>query len=509
MERMNNRMAPKWNKKMIIALASVGLVGSIGTGVLVAYNDSASENVGHQAEKKVKEISKSDLDRLLEKEDNKKKNTKKDVLQGILTKEKEKSDQFASIIDSTEEGQKLSSGEVALAVINMLPTDTKTTVKTNQPVVNQTPIPTPAINSPATEQPVKPIDNQDVDGKDTILPPVDDGGTDIVLPPTDDGKDIVVPVEPVNHAPSIQAENQSIHIGSNFNPYKYATASDDEDGDLTSSVQVISNNVNSDKEGSYSVTYKVTDSAGKTTEKTISIEVINDAPVLHVMDRELSVGDTFNPLENVSAYDTEDGDLSSHIEVTENNVNSEVPGTYSVTYKVADSYGKVTTITIQVKVINDKPVISASDQELYVGDNFNPLNGVSAHDKQDGDLTNAIRVEKNDVDTTKAGTYHVTYIVEDSAGVLVEKTVIITVKEKNTAPEIQMNTETINLNVGDNPDWKVGVTAIDQEDGDITNAITVNATDVNLEVPGNYKVIYQVTDSSGLTTTKEVAVIVK
>ncbi|MBC2251126.1 DUF5011 domain-containing protein [Listeria sp. FSL L7-0123] len=72
-----------------------------------------------------------------------------------------------------------------------------------------------------------------------------------------------------------------------------------------------------------------------------------------------------------------------------------------------------------------------------------------------------------------------------------------------------MNTETINLNVGANPDWKVGVTASDEEDGDITNAITVNAIDVNLEVPGNYIVIYQVTDSGGLTTTKEVSVTVE
>ncbi|EIM2260450.1 DUF5011 domain-containing protein [Listeria monocytogenes] len=490
---MNSRMAPKWNKKVVIALASVGLVGSIGTGVFFAYNDNASEKVGHQAEEKVKSVSKSNLDRILGEDNSKKKDTKKDVLQGILTKEKEKSDQFAAIIDSKDGSKTLSSGEVALAVINTLPADTKTTVKTNEPV--DKPILIPAVNTPTPiptptpVPPVVPIDDSDNDDKDK---------DDVIVPPVD-----------VNHAPFLYAENQTIHIGSNFNPYRYATAMDEEDGDLTSSVQVVSNNVNPDKEGSYSVTYKVTDSAGKVVERSIAIEVVNDAPVLHVVNREVSVGDTFNPLESVSAYDTEDGDISSRIQVTENNVNNQVPGTYSVTYKVTDFFGKSTTETIQVQVVNDKPTISASDKELNVGDVFDPLDGVRANDKQDGDLTSVIRVQANDVDTTKAGTYHVTYVVEDSAGAIVEKTVVITVKEKNTAPEIQMNTETINLNVGANPDWKVGVTANDQEDGDITNAITVNATDVNLEVPGNYIVIYQVTDSGGLTTTKEVAVTVE
>lgn len=490
---MNSRMAPKWNKKVVIALASVGLVGSIGTGVFFAYNDNASEKVGHQAEEKVKSVSKSNLDRILGEDNSKKKDTKKDVLQGILTKEKEKSDQFAAIIDSKDGSKTLSSGEVALAVINTLPADTKTTVKTNEPV--DKPILIPAVNTPTPiptptpVPPVVPIDDSDNDDKDK---------DDIIVPPVD-----------VNHAPFLYAENQTIHIGSNFNPYRYATAMDEEDGDLTSSVQVVSNNVNPDKEGSYSVTYKVTDSAGKVVERSIAIEVVNDAPVLHVVNREVSVGDTFNPLESVSAYDTEDGDISSRIQVTENNVNNQVPGTYSVTYEVTDFFGKSTTETIQVQIVNDKPTISASDKELNVGDVFDPLDGVRANDKQDGDLTSVIRVQANDVDTTKAGTYHVTYVVEDSAGAIVEKTVVITVKEKNTAPEIQMNTETINLNVGANPDWKVGVTANDQEDGDITNAITVNATDVNLEVPGNYIVIYQVTDSGGLTTTKEVAVTVE
>ncbi|EKZ4627443.1 DUF5011 domain-containing protein, partial [Listeria monocytogenes] len=236
---------------------------------------------------------------------------------------------------------------------------------------------------------------------------------------------------PANTAPQLVASNHTIHIGSNFNPYNFATASDDEDGDLTSSIQVISNDVNPDREGTYTVTYRVTDSAGETVERSISIEVVNDAPILHVADRQVSVGDVFNPMENVSANDTEDGDVSSHVEVIENNVDTQTPGSYTVTYKVMDSHGKSITKTIHIEVVNDKPTILANDKELTVGDTFNPLEGVTATDKQDGDLTSQIQVESNDVDITKAGTYHVTYGVVDTAGEKTEKTITITVNDEN------------------------------------------------------------------------------
>ncbi|MCB6804194.1 DUF5011 domain-containing protein, partial [Enterocloster bolteae] len=38
----------------------------------------------------------------------------------------------------------------------------------------------------------------------------------------------------------------------------------------------------------------------------------------------------------------------------------------------------------------------------------------------------------NDVDTSKAGTYHVTFRVVDKNGAITEKTITVTVKEKAT-----------------------------------------------------------------------------
>lgn len=80
--------------------------------------------------------------------------------------------------------------------------------------------------------------------------------------------------------------------------------------------------------------------------------------------------------------------------------------------------------------VNIEPIINAADQVLTVGDIFNPLDGVTAHDAEDGAITLTNKnVAANNVDTSKAGTYHVTYRVTDKNDATVEKTITIVVKE--------------------------------------------------------------------------------
>lgn len=81
-------------------------------------------------------------------------------------------------------------------------------------------------------------------------------------------------------------------------------------------------------------------------------------------------------------------------------------------------------------VENRDPVIHAEDQTLTVGEKFEPLKEVTATDKEDGDLTKEIEVLKNEVDTSKAGVYEVTYKVTDKQGASATKTIQVTVKEK-------------------------------------------------------------------------------
>ena len=340
-------------------------------------------------------------------------------------------------------------------------------------------------------------------------------------------KTIIVTVNPkmevLNEAPVIHATDKTITVGDTFDPMAGVTAEDAEDGNLTTKIVVEKNDVKTDVAGKYEVTYKVTDSDGATRRKTIIVTVnpkmepMNAAPVIKAEDKTITVGDTFDPMDGVTAIDAEDGNLTSKIEVKKNDVDTTTPGKYEVTYKVTDSEGasftKSITVTVNPKmeVLNEAPVIHATDKTITVGDTFDPMAGVTATDAEDGNLTTKIEVKKNDVDTTKAGKYEVTYKVTDNQGATCTKTIAVTVNPKmevlNEAPTIDAADKTIT--VGDTFDPKAGVTAKDAEDGDLTDKIEVVKNTVDIKKAGKYEVTYKVTDSDGATRTKTIKVTVK
>ena len=340
-------------------------------------------------------------------------------------------------------------------------------------------------------------------------------------------KTIIVTVNPkmevLNEAPVIHATDKTITVGDTFDPLDGVTATDAEDGNLTAKIEVEKNDVKTDVAGKYEVTYKVTDSHGATRRKSIIVTVnpkmepMNAAPVINAEDKTITVGDTFDPMDGVTATDVEDGNLTSKIEVKKNDVDTTTPGKYEVTYKVTDSHGasftKSITVTVNPKmeVLNEAPVIYATDKTITVGDTFDPMDGVTATDAEDGNLTAKIEVKKNDVDTTKAGKYEVTYKVTDNQGATRTKTITVTVNPKmevlNEAPTIDAADKTIT--VGDTFDPKAGVTAKDAEDGDLTDKIEVVKNTVDTKKAGEYEVTYKVTDSDGATRTKTIKVTVK
>ena len=186
-----------------------------------------------------------------------------------------------------------------------------------------------------------------------------------------------------------------------------------------------------------------------TTDKAV---VTNQKPTITANDKTIDEGANFDPKTNVSAQDPEDGNLTNKIEITENTVNTKVPGTYKVTYKVTDSKGESVTKTITITVKENKaPVIEAKDVELTVGDEFKVTNNVKATDSEDGDITKNIKVTTNTVDTTKAGTYKVVYEVSDSKGKKTTKEIKVTVNAKVEEPkeEVKEDTQDEEINVDD------------------------------------------------------------
>ncbi|MCB6603505.1 DUF5011 domain-containing protein, partial [Erysipelatoclostridium ramosum] len=75
-------------------------------------------------------------------------------------------------------------------------------------------------------------------------------------------------------------------VGDTFDPKKDVAATDKEDGDLTAKIEIAKNTVDMTKAGTYEVTYKVTDSEGASTTKTITVTVnpkmekLNEVPTI-------------------------------------------------------------------------------------------------------------------------------------------------------------------------------------------------------------------------------------
>ena len=269
-------------------------------------------------------------------------------------------------------------------------------------------------------------------------------------------------MEPLNAAPIITAEDKTLTVGDAFDPMAGVTATDAEDGNLTAKIEVKKNEVDTTKPGKYEVTYKVTDSKGASYTKTITVtvnpkmEVLNAIPTIKAEDKTLTVGDTFDPKADVTAEDVEDGNLTDKIEVLKNEVDTTKPGKYEVTYKVTDNKGasrtKTITVTVNPKMepLNEAPTIDVTDKEITVGDKFDPKDGVTAKDKEDGNLTDKIEILKNTVDPSKPGVYEVTYKVTDSKGASCTKTIKVTVKQKTPAPSKNNDkTTTVTPKTGD------------------------------------------------------------
>ena len=162
------------------------------------------------------------------------------------------------------------------------------------------------------------------------------------------GIDTTKPVLTLNGDASV-----SLEVFSNYSDAG-ATATDKHDGDLTSKITV-NNPVNTNKLGTYTITYDVSDAAGnKAVELTRTVDVVDTTkPVITLLGNStvtIQTGSNYTDA-GATAWDNYDGNLTSKI-VVGGQVDTNASGVYNITYDVSDSSGNkadevVRTVTVQ------------------------------------------------------------------------------------------------------------------------------------------------------------------
>jgi len=306
-----------------------------------------------------------------------------------------------------------------------------------------------------------------------------------------------------------------------------ATALDNLDGDITTSIVVAGDTVNPASTGTYVVTYDVSDAAGNAAiqvTRTVQVNPVdNVAPVITLegvnpFNINMSAGGTTYTDPGATATDDVDGDITSGIIVGGDTVDLSTPGTYVVTYNVSDAAGNAADeVTRNVVVIDDVvPLITLTGDDPF---NFNMSSGsiysdpgATATDNVDGTITGNIVTGGDSVDTSTPGTYIVTYNVSDAAGNAAAQVTRNVVVIDDVAPEITITgDDPFNFNMSSGGTYtEQGATALDNVDGDITSSIVIGGDSVDTTTPGTYVVTYNVSDAAGnaaLQLTRDVVVI--
>lgn len=202
-----------------------------------------------------------------------------------------------------------------------------------------------------------------------------------------------------------------IQLGSVFTPSKYMTASDTEDGNLSSSLKIVNNIPMSGnrtvQSGTFNVVYSVTDKGGATSTYTLSV-LVNDPPTITPYDRtffknQFNVDDN-ELLRKIKTEDKEDGNITSktkvikaqYIDKTDNDfkvLDTSKKGEVIITYSVTDKYKKTVLKEAIVTIVNNDSLENNKEFSniRFISENYLESLSDSSSWKNDSSLNNSLK----------------------------------------------------------------------------------------------------------------------
>lgn len=156
--------------------------------------------------------------------------------------------------------------------------------------------------------------------------------------------------------PKVSANDYEIREGEYFNPVKDMNVQVN-GGDNQAAYHVNTNSYyNTNRAGTYPIKFTASnkDGAQGSTTRNLTVREAGSNPTIYAPDKTINVGQKYDVLQDVTAHDKEDGQLTNRIYVTnDNNYNSNKAGIYNVNYKVSDKNGHTTPASRTITVVNN------------------------------------------------------------------------------------------------------------------------------------------------------------
>lgn len=268
-------------------------------------------------------------------------------------------------------------------------------------------------------------------------------------------------------------------------------------------------NIDFTTNGIYKIDVSAIDTSGNRTTASFNVTIYDDSyPVIDFKGEEplkLPINSNVNIRDYFSANDEIDGDISNSISYP--SLDTSTIGSFDYTVSVKNKSGNMQTKTIRIEIVDDEPPIITLSTNTLILDyktNFDEYDFSSKIKIDDNIPINYDNLSITTNILNKVGTYSVIYTYTDGIYEVSEEMIVKCVSKEK--PKIYA--DDINIDVSSNAKLKDYITIVDDSDSNVAESLEIDDSSVDYETAGTYYANVYAINSSGLSTTERIKIIV-